>query len=265
MMKNAIVSLSFDDGRYDNLVVFQHILTPMSIPITINITTGYVDGTCPTNLFPTSKRAVAVQDVIQLGKNPLVEIALHGDRHLNTEEDIAIGREKLINWLESPMNTVYGFASPGCGMKIECFTKSDSPLFAQQILYMRTGLRIKSISWIRILCRKIARVFHVPFLFRIAYEDTLMIDCKDRVIYSVPVMKDTTYGQVKALIDLAIKRRCALTLMFHSVVENTEKEDNWSWERRRFLKLCEYIDIKRQEGLLEVMTTQELAQELAKS
>lgn len=43
-MKKAIVTLSFDDGRIDNYRVAKEILLPNNIPATINIATGYIDG-----------------------------------------------------------------------------------------------------------------------------------------------------------------------------------------------------------------------------
>lgn len=257
-MEKAIISLSFDDGRGDNLDIFRDILIPNSIPATINITTGYVDGSCPAHLSPSPKEAIAQSDVIALAQNPLVEIAMHGDCHLNTAEDIAAGREKLIEWLDLPESSALGFASPGSGLKPEEFIKSNDLLFAQQITYMRTSLRIQKIRWIRILSRKIGRVFHIPFLYRIAYADTLMHECTDRVIYSIPIMKDTTFAQIKAMIDMAVKRRCALTLMFHSVLENTDNEDNWSWKKQNFEKLCAYLQEKTDKDQLSVMTTREL-------
>ena len=103
---------------------------------------------------------------------------------------------------------------------------------------------------------------HIPLLYQIAYANTLMSKCADRVVYSVPVMKDTTLSQVKALINLAVRRRCGLTLMFHSIVDDITGEDNWSWERQKFIGLCDYLDKKRQEGMLEVLTTQQLVDAL---
>lgn len=42
--KEAIVTFSFDDGRIDNYKVVKEILLPNNIPATINIATGYIDG-----------------------------------------------------------------------------------------------------------------------------------------------------------------------------------------------------------------------------
>lgn len=261
-MKKAIISLSFDDGRGDNLDVFRNILIPMSIPATINVTAGYVDGTCPEHLSPSPKKAMTVDEVIALAQNPLVEIAAHGDCHLNTAEDIAAGRAKLIRWLGLADSDQLGFASPGSGLKVGMFLNNRTQLFQEQISYLRTSLRIQRHYWLRTLCRKAGRVIHIPMLYKIAYADTLMDCCRNRVIYSIPVMKDTTFGQIKAIVDLAIKRRCGLTLMFHSILANTDGEDNWSWKKRDFVKLCEYLKKRTDDGSLEVMTTQNLFRSL---
>lgn len=257
-MKRAIISLSFDDGRGDNKDIFENVLIPMSIPATLNVTTGYVDGSCPAERVPSDKSAISISDVQRLADNSLVEIALHGDNHLNTASDIFAGRNKIITWLGYQQNHVFGFASPGSGFKVEDFVNSDSALFREDISYLRTSLRIENNRWLRILCRKTGRIVHIPLLYQIAYADTLMSECEDRVVYSVPVLKDTTFCQIKALVDLAVKRSCALTLMFHSVVDDTAGEDNWSWQRQKFIDLCNYLVQKRREGLLEILTTQQL-------
>lgn len=257
-MKKAAISFSFDDGRGDNLAVFRDVLLPRGIPATINITTAYVDGSCPADTAPSTKAALSVLDVQHLAADPRVEIALHGDRHLNTEADIARGREKLISWLGLPAEQVFGFASPGSGLPVGQFIHSDSALFTKQVSYLRTSLRINSFDRIRVLCRKASRVFHIPLLYRIAYADTLMDRCEDRVVYSIPVMKDTTFGQVKAIVDLAIRRGSALTLMFHSILPDTAREDNWSWDRSKFVELCDYLCAQQRNGELTLCTTQQI-------
>ena len=261
-MEKALISFSFDDGRGDNLQVIRDIMLPMEIPVTLNVTTGYVDGTCPADLLPTSKDPLCIDDVVMLARDPMVEIALHGDRHQNTQSDIAAGRKKLIEWLQLPEDQSFGFASPGSGLPVEDFSSGDSALFARQITYHRTSLRIQRMRILRVLCRKAGRILHIPLLYRIAYRDTLMNTAADRTIYSIPVMKDTTYPQLKSMIDLAVRKKMALTLMFHSIVENTGAEDNWSWDKLQFCKLCGYLTQKRNEGALQLLTTQQLYDKL---
>lgn len=257
-MKKAAISFSFDDGRGDNLEVFRESLLPRGIPATINITTGYVDGSCPPNNLPSAKPAMSPRDVQQLAADQCVEIALHGDQHQNTEADIARGREKLISWLGLPADHVFGFASPGSGLPVAQFIENNSDLFSKDVSYLRTSLRIKSFNWFRVICRKAGRVLHLPLLYRIAYADTLMDSCDDRVIYSVPVMKDATFEQVKAIVDLAIRRGSGLTLMFHSILPDTAEEDNWSWDKEKFEKLCDYVCEQERNNKLMLCTTRQI-------
>lgn len=257
-MKKALVSLSFDDGRTDNYDIIKEVTIPMNLPVTLNITTGYVDGSSSPENKPSDKPAMTKENVINLFHEPLVEIALHGDQHLNTEEDISAGRKKLIEWFDLPCEAKFGFASPGSNLAVHQFVNSRSNLFNNDVLYMRTSLRIVTKKRLRVLCRKISRVIHIPFLYAIAYADTIMERSDNRVIYSVPILKDITAEQVKAIINLCIKRGGMLTLMFHSVVEDVMAEDNWSWERKKFEAVCEYLVLKQNEGLLNVCTTEVL-------
>ena len=264
-MEKALLSLSFDDARGDNTEIYDELLWPMGIPATLNVTTGYVDGTCPSSMKPSDKPAMLIDDIIRFGtekrygRDVNFEIALHGDQHQNTEEDIIICREKLIKWLNLPENHVFGFASPGSGLLIDEFRRSESKLFTEQISYVRTSLRIIDYEMIRVLYRKIGRVWHRPFFYRRAYANTLMKECRDRVIYSVPVMKDVTEQQVEALIDLAIEERAALTLMFHSVAVSKRDDDNWTWSLEKFRRLCNYImTLKACGAPFETCTTQKL-------
>ena len=50
-------------------------------------------------LRPTDCAAMTVDNVKELSDNQLFEIALHGNNHLNTIEDIVEGRRKIIEWL----------------------------------------------------------------------------------------------------------------------------------------------------------------------
>ena len=114
------IAISFDDGRQDNVSVIQR-LTANGIPATLYVTTGYVDGTCPEDTRPTAKPAMSVNDVIQLFRDPLVEIGLHGDKHLNEDSDISEGRKKLIKWLGLDANSRFGFASPETSFSVSAF------------------------------------------------------------------------------------------------------------------------------------------------
>lgn len=254
----ASVSLSFDDGRGDNTEVADQLLLPMGIPATLNISTGYVDGSCPDQYLPTRKPPMTIRDIQRLAKDPLIEIAMHGDFHLNTDEDIFRGRKKLLDWLKLEKDARLGFASPSSGLSPERFCSPQEAKLRKSILYFRTSLRISSRPLLRVLCRKAARVLHLPFLFRIAYHDTVMCGAEGQIIYSVPVMKGTTAGEVMALVRSAVKRRGAVVLLLHSIRESTAGEDNWSWKRRKLLCLCKRLSALEQQGMLCMCTTARL-------
>ena len=258
----ASVSLSFDDGRGDNTEVADRLLLPMGIPATLNISTGYVDGTCPDRYLPTRKQAMTIRDIQRLAKDPFIEIAMHGDCHLNTDEDIFRGREKLLDWLKLEGDARLGFASPSSGLSPERFRSPQEAKLRNSIQYFRTSLRISSRPLLRVLCRKAARVLHLPFLFRIAYHDTVMCGAEGQIIYSVPVMKGTTTGELMALVHSAVKRRGAVVFLLHSIREHTTGEDNWSWKRRKLVCLCNRLSALEQQGMLCMCTTARLYNQL---
>lgn len=257
-MEKAMVAISFDDGRSDNVEVIEKQLIPHEIPVTLYVATGYVDGSCPKEKNPTDEPAMSVEDVIRLCGEPLVEIGLHGDMHLNEDWDIRNGWKKLAEWVGELLGSQsFGFASPGTGYPIDRFRGSVDPFFHEQVLYLAMGLRIRSLSRYRTLSRKAARVVRSPFLFRAAYRETLMRDCPDRVVYRVPVHASTSCGQIKALVDDAVRSKAALTLMFHSI--GVPDGGTWSWDQRKFSELCAYLLELRKRGSVELVKVRDIA------
>ena len=256
----ATVSLSFDDGRGDNTALLDDILIPSAVPATINITTGYIDGTCPMEYLPSEKAPMRKEDLLRFAKQPSVEIALHGDRHLNTPEDILSGRKKLISWLDLTEDAVLGFASPNSGLSPACFQSGDYDSVRSRISYVRISLRIQSKYRIRTVCRKVARIIHSPLLYRIAYHDTIMTACDGKLLYSIPIMGDITVKQVLSVVRDSIKQRGALVLMFHSVETDPQKNDSWSWKQEKMETLCAALLEYQRNGLLSLCTTEEQMQ-----
>ena len=249
------VSLSFDDARGDNTVVLETILARFGLPGTLNVTTGYVDGTCPPEYCPSTKAAMSREEVIRLREGGQIEIAMHGDRHLNTVSDADVCRKKLSSWFGVSDQTLFGFASPGSGMSLKAFRSSDYRSFRSSILYMRTGLRICSRKRLRVFCRKMGRVVHLPLLYEIAYADTIMRFRDGKIVYSIPVMKDATLAQIKAVLRRCIGQGGHLILMFHSILPDTSREDNWTWNQEKFERLCTWLQKRRDSGELELLTT----------
>ena len=260
--RKAVVTLSFDDGRGDNTAVLDRLLLPRQIPVTLNITTGYIDGTCSKAARPTEKKPMAKQDVIRFAKNPLVEIALHGDKHQNTPEDILAGRAKLIQWLELEENHSFGFASPQSKMNRELWESDAYAEVRAKVQYMRDSYRIDTCRHLRTLLRKAGRIIHLPAFFAFAYADSKMAFRDGKIVYSACVLKDTSFRQVRALLGHCVRNNASITLMFHSILPDCGKDDAWSWDEKKFEKLCNYLVEMRGKEKLEICTTKQMFEKL---
>lgn len=262
--ETATLSFSFDDGRRDNAAAAEAVLLPQGLPVTLCVTTGYVDGTCPAELLPTEKPPMTVETVQRLSEDPLVEIAMHGDTHRNTEEDIRVSETKLRAWLKLDAEEPLGFASPGSAMPLPFFRSPEAAALRDHVFYMRVGLRISSHKTLRTLCRELGRVIHLPILYRIAYHDTIMTKCDGKILFSVPVMGDVTAAQVLTVVRDCVRRRGALVLLLHSVEPHPAEGDVWSWSEAKLRRLCDALLEMESRGVLRVCTTADQFRELRK-
>lgn len=260
--QKAMVALSFDDARSDNVKAFEEILFPRNIPVTLNVTTGYVDGSCPADSIPCGKPPIGKEQLLHLAKNPLVEIALHGDQHLNTPEDILRGKAKIVDWLGLTGHPLLGFASPKSNLTPKIWESPEYDTVRSNVLYMRASYRITNCSAVRTLSRKIGRVFHIPALFVLAYRNTEMAFRDKKIVYGVSILKDTTVEQVCALVNDCIRKNNAITLILHSIIDDCSEEDAWSWEAKKLERLCDFLQEKQNQGSLSLCTTKELLQKL---
>lgn len=252
-MEKGIITLSFDDGRKDNYLIFKKLLEKYNIPATINIATGYIEGHVQAGKNP----AMSKEEVLKLYDSPLFEIAAHGDMHNNDIDDVIMGKKKLLEWFQLSEDSKIGFASPGSEMSVE-YIEENSTLFTKMgFEYMRTGLRISSHKRLRIIARKFARVTHSVNAFQFAYNDTLQDSVDGLSVVSVPVLHDTTFLQVKSLLDQAIKQKKWLVLMFHSIEQKNEPyySDTWTWDYDCFERLLKYMKKKRDNREVELYTT----------
>ena len=250
--KKAIITLSFDDGRIDTYRIAKELLETNNIPATINIATGYIEGKAGigTNNPPMSK-----ENVIELHKTGLFEIAAHGDLHKNSFEDIYNGKIKLSEWLD--IDGKLGFASPGSEMTVDYINQNQEKLKEIGLLYARTSHihHKKRFQKIKVLMRKAARVTGSRLLYRMAYSD---LSVKDGfAITSIPIFKFTSFEQIKCIIRLAIRRKAFLTLMFHSVCRPDEvgAENIYSYDYDNFVKLIDYLVNLKQIGKIDILTT----------
>ncbi len=256
--EKGIVCLSFDDGRGDNRCIAEKILLPMSIPATFNITTGYIDGSCSPADRPSIKEPMTIDDVRWLAEHSIFEIAMHGDEHKNTLEDIIKCRNKLATWLGLKDDDLLGFASPGTGLNIKTMNDNEKEMLFANTTYIRLSLRLKRFVALKVVSRKLARILHIPILYKLAYSDT-MLDIHDtKMLYSVPVLKTTTTQEIRSMVSAGKRKGKAVILMFHSICEDTCNDDNWTWKQQRFINICRFICREREEGNINVLKVSDL-------
>lgn len=257
-MDKAVVVLSFDDGRIDNYEVVFDIIRKRKIPATFNIATAYVDGSISMQDSPCQNESMDINDVIVLEKQG-VEIAGHGDCHQNTIEDIQQGIEKLKKWLHYPRNQKLGFASPHCILMEDDIFQKRKEFEDLGIFYVRTGIRKKNCFYMRVI-RKLAHLSKSTWLYRLGYQDSLETSSGRFVFHSIPVMNRATVNQVKTIIEKAVYQKKVCVLMFHSIVGDDSPyfHDTWSWDRRKFEDLCEWLVKMSSDNRVQLSTMKEL-------
>ena len=90
-----------------------------------------------------------------------------------------------------------------------------------------------------------------------------MLKCPNRIIYRVPVLRETTYEQIQALLEDAVLLKAAVVLMFHSIGDNGK--DTWTWDRNRFERLCSFLKTEQDTGSLELCTAMQAFRALKES
>ena len=240
-MERAIISFSFDDGRMDNYTIAYPIMKKLGIPATFNITTGFVEGKFEDGRL-THAKPMIMDMVRELYYDPEFEIAGHGYWHENSLDDILKGIKCLIEEIGvKNLDTQIGFASPGTSLDLNYYQTIKNELNNHNICYIRLSKRYLSYPLLKVLCRKLNRFFHWPYMFKLAYQDTLMDGVHDNLLYSIPVMASTTVKEVKALINEAVKEKKACILMWHSIVHKNDVRDNFDYDVRKFEEICVWL------------------------
>ena len=257
-MNKALINFSFDDGRIDNYTIAYPILKEFGLPATFNITTGFISRELVSKGL-TLADPMTEDMVKEIGNDEKMELAGHGHLHRNSLEDISDG---ITHLRTMSRESEFGFASPGSGLQIPFYHSSKAEFNAMNIVYIRTSLRYKTNSLIKLFVRRVCRVIHLPFLYSYSYSDTLLgkEDCD--VLYSVPVVSTITVKEIKALINRAAKEKKALILMMHSIVPDRQIRDLCDFEESKFREICKYLKEMEDAGVLENATSMQIHERL---
>ena len=234
------IVFSFDDARADSFEAIK-IAEQFGIKSTLNVTTGYVEGALPESCKDFPVPAMTKEQVLELSKSKLVEIACHSHFHKNTFDDIVRGFEILKKWLGADYEL--GFVSPGSSVN---FAVTPLRMFKEAgFKFVRIGPRWGKAEKLLRVIRKLSRVFKSDLLFYLGYKGTICnaID-ENFLIHGVPVIHDNTLEQFKYLVDKACKRENHdVVFIWHSVLDLDAPSgtDNWSWDKNKYVELCKYI------------------------
>ena len=251
-MKKAIITLSFDDGRKDNYQIAKEVLETRNLPATFNITTGFIENKLDMGDIPLSK-----EEIIEISNNHFFEVAGHGHMHKNDMEDIEQGKNILKEWINLNEQESIGFASPGSGMTLEYINVNKEQLKKMGFCYIRISGRWQTKKFVRVAARKISRVIHSSFLYKVAYVDTLMDKTEGIVVFSIPVINDITVSQLVKMVREAKKQNKWCVFMFHSIKKKGDDSynDPWSWDYNKFVEFANVLKKMRDAEEIEVMTT----------
>lgn len=233
------IALSFDDGRKDNYRLANEVLIPMQISATFNITTDYVENKAQEDA-PCLNPAMSKEEIINLTRNSLFEVAGHGKRHNNGFENLIGGIKKLREWCDQD---IIGIASPNSGLSNNELLKEVNRYRAEGISYIRTGERYIRGELVKKCFRKFNRIIHSGRISAWVYSDSMLFQNDSFVLNSIPVLHYNSLREIKEVINCAINTNKSCVLLFHSIVKEGEEfyEDLWSWDFRQFLILCHYL------------------------
>lgn len=251
VFEKGTIVISVDDGRRDAFRLYTEVLKKYNIPATFNIVSGWVDHN------NTGERSITINELKQMQKDSLVEIAGHGYSHKNTDEDITKDRELLYSWLDLKEEKI-GFASPGSGMKNDFIKENEQHLKDMGFLYIRTGRSNLPLNENQL---KLQADLKEQGSMDYAVENVpqLIYGFDGMCINSAPVLNFHTVSELKELTLLAKRQKACVVFMFHSVAKKGEYEpdDLWSYDFDRFVEFAEYLAQKRDKGEIEILTTRD--------
>lgn len=251
-MKKAVISLSIDDARANVKKLIKEKLLPLKIPATLNVITGFIDGSKQNKGYP----CITKEDLLEIFNTGLIEIANHSDGHTNDHEDIKLGHDKLCDWLGLENSTKLGFASPGSNLKTIQANEIKQELENIGVLYVRTedSLSIKNPENLKRLYEQGDKKAYIK-LQKHAFKNTSDFAFSSLVVYSgVNDIKE-----LKLLTDYAVEKGKNLTIMVHNVAKKGEEiyDDAWTFDIDVLGEYLEYIANLREQNKLDILTVKD--------
>jgi hypothetical protein len=238
------VVMSFDDARSNFYSVVFPLLKKYHLMATLNVTTGFVDRTSPI-IFDSSCTIKQIQEMHRYG----IEMALHGDEHLQREtiEDMSNAFDKLRSWT--------GIKPTGVAMPFNQAPSKELQSFFKKIglSYCRVGGRsskksFRTLLFLRLLFKRFGRIGYF-IKGETANFYKIPIVQKNVTIFSVPIFRKIKPESYLSLLD-KMPEGFACTFVFHTIeaVDSSSKDSypSGAWTEsdfERFLLLCQKMDV----------------------
>ncbi len=244
--KKGIISISIDDGNAEDFRLYESVLLKYNLSATFNIISNVIDG--ESNLTKEQLKTIY--------NNPSMEIAAHGFSHKNDDEDILIGISELRSKVGITEKLI-GFASPESRMKNDFIVENQAHLKELGLLYVRTaGNPVANNRHLEIQDRlKLAGESD----YKIRNIPQLIYSFNSLCVNSVVVYNHTSLDDLKKLVDIAADERACIVFMFHKTKKKGEigYDDLWCYDLDKFEEFAEYLNQKRNEGAIDVLTTRQ--------
>ena len=231
------ITLTFDDGRKDNIEFAAPILKKYGVPAVLFCTTGFIDGTWekPADSWKSVKSALTIKDLVEL-KHQGWEIGLHGDKHITEYEDWKTSIEKLTAW--GLRSGKVAFSIPNSFNAEQEIQKIQSSDIGKEISYIRGGRGISTGSlkskflyaaYSILKMQKAYNTFNYPSVNR--------LNRLNRYDVKSVVVKRADDPRMLLRFISAIPDNTWLVLMFHSILpldDELYKVDDWTWSEGNF-------------------------------
>lgn len=244
--KKGTVVISIDDGNSDDFRLYENILLKYNLPATFNIVSGKIGD----------EMRLTMDQLGILYHNPLMEIAAHGHTHNNDDDDILKSVTALRDWL-GITDAFIGFASPGSQMKNEFIEHNRDHLKNLGLLYVRTAGNPKVNRRHLEIQNELKKKGSTDFVLKNVPQ--LIYGFDSMCVNSVVVFNHTNTDDLMSLVDIAADERACIVLMFHRIKKKGEPnyENLWSYDYDKFEEFAAYLDRKRNEGLIDILTNRQ--------
>lgn len=247
------IVLSFDDGRSDAYDA-HHILKKHNLLASFHVATGFVDKTFITNNFGIDRKALTIEELIEMDKNGM-DISSHGDKHITDNKDFITSINKLKEW--GINKNKYGFSVPNSNYTFELLNAFISNNI-NTLQYIRVGRSKKCYTLISKIQYVLYKLFKLQLSYNYFNKHNLITNINK---YCIPSLVIKNYTKAKSLIKFINKYKstnCTLVIMFHSIVNNPSNQ--WEWSTSNFTTLCECLS--KEKSTIEVLTLEELVKGL---